>query len=175
MEIGRSYVVHVYVDPNNGRIAASRRLSRYLSDEKPTYKDGEEVDLLLYGKTDLGYKAIINGKHSGVMFENQVFRRLRAGEQTKGYVTQVRDDGKIDLSLYPSGRENSDNLEVRILEELGKRGGSWDLCDSSPPDDIYDALGVSKKAFKRATGSLFRKRKIVIGKDGIRLAGAEGG
>lgn len=170
MEVGRSYVVHVYVDPHNGRLAASRRLSRYLSQEKPSYQEGEEVDLLVYGKTDLGYKAIINGTHSGVMFENQVFRRLRAGERTKGYVTQVRSDDKIDLSLYPPGPGRIDDLETRILEELGKRGGSWELCDSSPPDDIYEALGVSKKAFKRATGTLFRKRKIVIGKDGIRLA-----
>lgn len=175
MEVGRSYVVHVHVDPHNGRIVASRRLSRYLSTEKPGYRAGEEVELLIYGKTDLGYKAIINGAHSGVLFANQVFRRLRAGERTKGYVTRVRSDGKIDLSLYATGAAGSDDLEGRILRVLAENDGWLELCDSSPPEDIHDELGVSKKAFKRATGALFRKRKIVIEDDGIRLAGEEGG
>lgn len=171
MVVGRSYVVHVHLDPQNGRIVASRRLSRYLSDEEPRYQAGEEVALLVYGKTDLGYKAIINGKHSGVLFANQVFRTLRAGEQTKGYVTRVRPDGKIDLSLYAPGGAGSDDLEARIMRELAENDGWMDLCDSSPPEEIYDEMGVSKKAFKRATGALFRKRRIVIEKDGIRLAG----
>ena len=172
LEVGNSYVVHVHVDPSSGRIVASRRLSRYLDLVPPTYTVGEEVELMLYGKTDLGYKAIINGQHSGVLFSNQVFRRLRAGEETKGYVTLVRPDRKIDLSLYPPGRARIDDLEARIEEELKKRNGFWELCDSSPAEEIYRALGVSKKAFKRATGALFRKRKIVITDKGIRLVDA---
>ena len=169
LEVGRSYVVHVHVDPETDRIMASRRLSRHLSKEPPSYREGEEVDLILFGKTDLGYKAIINGKHQGLLYASQVFRRLRAGEKTKGYVTQVRPDGKIDLSLYLSGPERFDELEERILAELQHRGGSWSLCDSSPAEDIYEALGVSKKAFKRATGALYRKRRILIGRDGIKV------
>ena len=172
LEVGNSYVVHVHVDPSSGRIVASRRLSRYLDLVPPTYTVGEEVELMLYGKTDLGYKAIINGQHSGVLFSNQVFRRLRAGEETKGYVTLVRPDRKIDLSLYPPGRARIDDLEARIEEELKKRNGFWELCDSSPAEEIYRALGVSKKAFKRATGALFRKRKIVITDKGIRRVDA---
>jgi predicted RNA-binding protein (virulence factor B family) len=168
LEEGRSYVVYVYVDETSGRIVASRRLNRNFSKEAPHYLVGEEVDLMLYGKTDLGYKAIINGEHSGVLFENEVFRRLRAGEKTVGYIQQIRDDGKIDLSLNPPGRKRIDNLETRIENELDKRGGYWELCDSSSPEAISKALGVSKKAFKQATGALFRKRKITIGKDGIR-------
>lgn len=125
---------------------------------------------MLFGKTDLGYKAIINGKHQGLLYASQVFRKLRPGEVTKGYVTHLRDDGKIDLSLYPPGPERFDELEERILAELKERGGSWSLCDTSPAEEIYAALGVSKKAFKRATGSLYRKRLIVIGRDGIRSA-----
>ena len=168
LEEGRSYVVYVYVDETSGRIVASRRLNRNFSKEAPSYLVGEEVDLMLYGKTDLGYKAIINGEHSGVLFENEVFRRLRAGEKTVGYIQQIRDDGKIDLSLNPPGRKRIDNLETRIELELEKRGGYWELCDKSSPEAISKALGVSKKAFKQATGALFRKRKITIGKDGIR-------
>jgi predicted RNA-binding protein (virulence factor B family) len=169
LEVGNSYVVHVHIDENSGRIVASRRLARHLIGPVPNYKPGQEVDLLLYGKTELGYKAIVNGVHNGVLFANEVFRRIRAGEKTKGYVVQVRPDQKIDLSLYPPGRVKIDNLEDRLEQELRTRGGFWTLCDSSPAELIHKELGVSKKAFKQATGALFRKRKIVIEKDGIRL------
>jgi predicted RNA-binding protein (virulence factor B family) len=173
MEVGRSYVVYVYVDPESDRVVASRRLNRHLSQEPPNYAEGEEVELMLFGKTELGYKAIINGQHSGVLFANEVHRRLRAGEQTKGYIVKVRGDGKIDLSLYPPGRARIDDLEMRIEDELIKRGGSWELCDSSSPEQINKALGVSKKAFKQATGALYRRKRIAIGKDGIKLIGSE--
>lgn len=168
LEIGKSYVVYVYVDLESDRIVASSRINRHLSKDYPRYLIGQEVELILYGKTDLGYKAIIDGEHSGVLFENEVFRRLRAGEKTKGYIKQVRDDGKIDLSLDPPGRKRIDSLEERIEAELERRGGHWVLCDKSTPEAIKSALGVSKKAFKQATGALFRKRKITISPDGIR-------
>lgn len=167
LEEGKSYVVYVYVDDNSDRIVASCRINRQLSKNFPHYQVGEEVDLILYGKTDLGYKAIINGEHTGVIFENEVFRRLRAGESTVGYIKQIRDDGKIDLSLAPLGRQRIDNLESRIEAELDRRGGHWELCDKSSPEAIQKALGVSKKTFKQATGALFKKRKITISKDGI--------
>ena len=171
LDIGKSYVVHVRVDDVSGRIVATRRLNKYLNQipAAETYKEGQEVELMLYGKTDLGYKAIVEGKHNGVLFANEVFRRLRAGEVTKGYVVQVRPDGKIDLSLYPPGRARIDDLETRIEEELKQRGGHWALSDKSPAEEIHKALGVSKKAFKQATGALFKKRKITIGDDGMRL------
>ena len=157
------------VDPASGRIVATRRLNKYLNQTPPAYKEGQEVELMLYGKTELGYKAIVEGKHSGVLFGNEVFRRLRAGEKTKGYVVQARPDGKIDLSLYPPGRARIDDLETRIEDELKRRGGFWALSDSSPAEEIHRALGVSKKAFKQATGALFKKRKITLGDEGMRL------
>ena len=169
LEVGKSYVVHVHVDEASGRIVATRRLNKYLNKTPPDYKEGQEVELMLYGKTELGYKAIIEGKHSGVLFANEVFRRLRAGEKTTSYVVQARPDGKIDLSLYPPGRTRIDDLETRIEEELKQRGGFWALSDSSPAEEIHKALGVSKKAFKQATGALFKKRKITLGDDGMRL------
>lgn len=166
---GRSYVVRVYVDPETKRIVASRRLSRYLDKTPPKFSEGEEVDLLVYGRTDLGYKAIINNTHSGVLFENQVFRELRAGERTRGYVTQVRRDGKIDLSLYQPGKKGIDSLEKRIEIELAKRGGFLRLTDKSSPEEIEAELGVSKKAFKKAVGALYKRRRITLGEDGVRL------
>ncbi len=169
-EVGRRYVVHVHVDPESERIVASRRLSRHFSREAPDYQPGDKVDLLIYGKTELGYKAIVDGRHGGLLFANETFRRLRHGERTEGYIKEVRSDGKIDLSLEAPGRRRIDELEARIEKELRQRGGFWELCDSSPADLIHHELGVSKKAFKQATGALFRKRRIVIEDDGIRLA-----
>ena len=168
-EVGRSYVVHVHVDPATNRIVASRRLSKYFLSDQPPLLEGEAVDLLLYGKTDLGYKAIINHETTGIIYHDTVFRRLHAGEETTGYISKIRPDGKIDLSLYPPKEHLADELEERLLAELEERGGHWHLSDKSPAEDIYRALGVSKKAFKRATGSLYKKRKIVIAKDGISL------
>jgi len=168
LDVGKRYVVYVYVDENSDRIVASRRLNRHFSKDAPDYKAGQEVDLMVYAKTELGYKAIINGQDSGVIFANEVFSKLPPGEQTKGYIAQVREDGKIDLSLQAPGRKHVEDLESRIEMELIARDGFWELCDSSPADSIYEALGVSKKAFKRATGSLYRQRKITIAKDGIR-------
>ena len=144
------------------------RAQKHADKDAPDYKAGQEVDLMVYAKTELGYKAIINGQHSGVIFANEVFSKLPPGEQTKGYIAQVREDGKIDLSLQAPGRKHVEDLESRIEMELIARDGFWELCDSSPADSIYEALGVSKKAFKRATGSLYRQRKITIAKDGIR-------
>lgn len=168
LEPGKSYVVFVRVDEASGRIVATRRLSRHLNQTPPAYHPGQEVELMLYGKTELGYKAIVEGKHSGVLFANEVFRRLRAGEKTKGYVVQVRPDGKIDLSLYPPGRVRIGDLETRIEAELERRGGFWALTDSSPAEEIHAQLGVSKKSFKQALGALFRKRRITLHEDGIR-------
>mgnify|MGYP000896086883 CR=1 FL=1 len=171
LDVGKSYVVYVYVDPESDRIVASRRINRYLSKQEPEYTLNQQVELMVYAKTDLGYKAIINGQHSGVLFANEVFRKPAPGEILTGYIAKLRDDGKIDLSLQPpeqSVQEKIEDLETKIEVELAARDGYWSLCDTSPPDDIYQALGVSKKAFKKATGALFKKRKITIAKDGIR-------
>ncbi len=168
LDVGKRYVVYVYVDENSDRIVASRRLNRHFSKEAPDYTPGQQVDLMVYAKTELGYKAIINGTHTGILFANEVFQDFAPGETTTGYIAKVRQDGKIDLTLQAPGRRHVEDLESRIEMELIARGGFWELCDSSPADDIYEALGVSKKAFKKATGALYRKRKITIGKDGIR-------
>lgn len=171
IEVGRSVIVYVRVDEKSGRIVATQRVRRFLDDFEPDYFAGEEVDLLIYGKTELGYKAIINNLHSGVLFHNEVFRRLRHGERTKGYVQQIREDGKIDLSLQPIGRAGSESLEIRLEKELQKRGGFLPLDDSSPAEQIHDELGVSKKQFKKAAGALFKKRLITFERGGMKWLG----
>ena len=169
MEIGKSYVVLVRVDETSRRILATTRLGRHLDLTPPPWREGEEVDLIVYGKTPLGYKAIIGGSHSGLIFATDVFQPLQPGEKLKGYIAAVREDGKIDLTLHPPGRARVAGLEGQILAELAARGGYWALCDNSPAAEIHNELGVSKRTFKQATGALFRKHKITLEPKGIRL------
>jgi uncharacterized protein len=169
MEPGNFYLVHVHLDEHSGRLIASTRVSRYLDRVPHQFKPEQEVELVIYGKTALGYKAIINGTHGGLIFANDVFEELQPGERRKGYVTAIRPDGKVDLSLRPAGRAKVEDLESQILAELVARGGFWTLGDHSPAEEIQSELGVSKRTFKQTTGALWRKRKIVIEENGIRL------
>ncbi|RYD22470.1 MAG: GntR family transcriptional regulator [Verrucomicrobiaceae bacterium] len=173
MEVGKSYIVRVEVDVHSGRIVASTRLTRYLDQEPPKFRKGQEVDLLTFAKTDLGYKAIINGTHSGLIYASEVFQPLNPGEKLKGYITDVRPDGKIDLSLNAPGRARIDNLEEQILKELQARGGYWGVGDHTSAEEIKEDLGVSKRAFKQAIGALFKKGRIRIEVKGLRLVEGE--
>ncbi len=169
MDVGKQYVVHVHVDEQTARIIASTRIARHMDLIPPDFRAGQEVDLIVFGKTDLGYKAIINSTHSGLIFANEVFQALHPGETLKGYIVGVRPDGKIDLTLHAPGRAKVDGLEAQILAELKARGGFWSIGDHSPADEINSELGVSKRTFKQATGALLRKRCIAIEPNGIRL------
>ena len=169
MVVGNSYFVHVHMDEVSGRIIASSRITRQLDLIPHVFKSGDIVDLIIFGKTELGYKAIINGTHSGLIFASEVFQELQPGERTKGYVVAIRDDGKIDLSLHAPGRSKVMGLEERILGELAARGGFWAIGDHSPAAEINDELGVSKRTFKQAIGTLLKKRSILIEERGIRL------
>jgi predicted RNA-binding protein (virulence factor B family) len=168
MEIGHFYLVYVRLDEASGRIIATTRLGRHLDLTPPPWRVGDAVDLTLYGKTPLGYKAIINGSHSGLLFANEVFQKMQPGECVKGYIAALRPDGKIDLTLHPPGRARVSDLESQILAELAARGGFWALCDASSADEIHRELGVSKRTFKQATGALLRKGEITLSDTGIR-------
>ncbi len=169
MDVGKSYIVHVHLDEQTGRIIASTRLARHIDQGPHDFYPGQVVDLMAYGKTDLGYKAIVNGTHDGLIFANEVFQPLQPGEMLKGYITTVRPDGKMDLSLHAPGRARVEDLEGQILAELRARGGFWAIGDHSSPGEINEELGVSKRTFKQATGALLRKRAITIGEKGLRL------
>lgn len=170
MEPGKSYLVHIHLDKVSGRIVASPRLNKHLDQTPHSYKPGEAVELMIYGKTELGYKAIINGAHTGLIFSEQVFQPMHQGEKAKGYISTIRPDGKIDLTLQPPGRERVDDLEARILTELKARGGYWGIGDHCSAEEIHSELGVSKRSFKQAVGALFKKRVVTIEARGIRLA-----
>ena len=170
MQVGRSYVVHAHVYEESYRIVASAKVERYLSKDMPDYAPGEEVDILIWQKTDLGFKAIIDNKYSGLLYENEIFRALETGMQMKAFVKQVREDGKVDLILQKPGFEKVDDFSKTLLEYIREYGGRINLNDKSPAEDIYDTFGVSKKTFKKGVGDLYKKRLISLHENGITLA-----
>ncbi len=171
MAEGRAYVVYVFLDEKSGRITASEKLDRFLNQRPPEYAEGEEVDLLICGRTDLGYRAIVNNSHWGMLFKSDVFVDLRIGQQLKGYIKKVRPDHKIDLLLQKPGYEKVDDISRLILKTIKKHGGRIEVTDKTPPEEIYALFGVSKKTFKKAIGALYKKRLIILDTDGIRLIG----
>ena len=167
---GNSYLVYVTIDRKSYRIYASARLDKFLSRTKPPYETDEEVDIIVWRRTDLGWKVIVNGNHSGLVFANEVFRDLKTGDRLKGYVKRVRTDGKIDIALQRHGVVGDDDSSMRLLSAIEAQRGFLPLNDNSSPDEIYSMLGMSKKAFKRAAGKLYKQRLIIIDDDGLRLA-----
>ena len=169
MQVGRKYVVHAHLDEESYRIVASAKVVRYLSKEKPEYAAGEEVNILIWQKTDLGFKAIIDNKYSGLLYENEIFSSIETGMEMKAFVKQVREDGKVDLILQKPGFEKVDDFAKTLLDYIKEQGGRIHLNDKSPAEDIYDTFGVSKKTFKKGVGDLYKKRLITLHEDGIAL------
>ncbi|WP_020606227.1 CvfB family protein [Spirosoma spitsbergense] len=169
METGQWYVVFMYLDTVTNRLVASSKLSRFLDPDVSYLQAGEEVQLLAYEITDLGVNVIINNRHKGLVYGNEIFRTVRPGDPLIGYVKQVRDDKLVDISLQKVGFENVEPNAQRILATLRAENGFLPLNDNSPPEAIYASLEMSKKTFKKAIGTLYRERKILIEDTGIRL------
>ena len=169
MEVGRRYVVHAHVDDDSFRIVASARLEHFLDKDAPQYEPWQEVDIMVWQRTDLGYKVIVDDRFSGLVFRDEVFRPMHMGLRLKAYVKQVRPDGKIDIALQKSGYGNVEDFAHVLLQHLRDNGGRTALGDKSPSQDIYDTFGVSKKVFKKAVGDLYKRRLIIITPDGLRL------
>ncbi|SHF26403.1 hypothetical protein SAMN05444405_106179 [Bacteroides luti] len=170
MLVGKKYVIHAHIDEDSYRIVASAKVDKYLSKELPAYQPNDEVSILIWQKTDLGFKAIVENKFSGLLYDSEIFQHLQTGMQLKAFVKQVREDGKIDLMLQKPGFEKIDDFSDKLLSYIKENGGSIQLNDKSPAEDIYDTFQVSKKTFKKAVGDLYKKRLIVIEANGIRLA-----
>ena len=169
MEVGRKYLVYVYLDTNSKRIAASSKIEQYLDNIPVDYDENEEVDLIIVNETDLGYNAIIDNSHFGILYKNEVFQTLVPGEKTKGYIKKIRTDGKIDLRLDKIGYEKIASVVDRIIGELQKNNGFLPLTDKSSPEEISKIFRISKKNFKAAIGALYKKRFIALEENGIRL------
>ncbi|KAF0197551.1 MAG: hypothetical protein FD166_1854 [Bacteroidetes bacterium] len=169
MVADRTYLVYVYADPKTGRLTGSAKLEQFFDRETDELEAGQEVELILWAKSDLGYKAVINNRYEGLIYDSEIFTDLQRGEKMKGYVIRIREDGKIDLSLHKPGFEKVDELSEKILGMLEQQHGYLGLSDKSPSEEIYFMLGTSKKTFKKAIGGLFKRKLIVIEEKGIRL------
>ncbi|NQV41211.1 MAG: GntR family transcriptional regulator [Candidatus Marinimicrobia bacterium] len=166
---GRHYVVYTYLDNASNRIAASTKLDKFLSDENPRFTPGEKVDLFIVNLTDLGFKAIIENGYWGLLFKDEVFQPLQQGQRLEGYIKNIREDGKIDLTLQEPGVQHMDAASQKILDLLKEHQGFLPFNDKTPPDIIYREFGLSKKVFKRSLGALYKKRLIKLEPRGIEL------
>jgi hypothetical protein len=179
MERGRRYVVYVMEDEETHRLMATAKVERYLSlpqvnaDAAETLpsglKHGTPVDILVWQKTDLGFKTIIDNRYQGQLYDNQIFQPLHTGDRLTAYIDHVRQDGKIDLTLQPTGYQHALDFAETLLRYLYENNGRCELGDKSPAELIADRFKVSKKAYKKAIGDLYRRRLITIEDDGIRL------
>ncbi|HEY8272724.1 MAG TPA: S1-like domain-containing RNA-binding protein [Pseudobdellovibrionaceae bacterium] len=167
--VGDQLLVYIYLD-NTDRIAASMRIERNLDKTPDEYAVDQSVELIICGETDLGFKAIINGKHLGMLYHNEVFQPLKQGQRLTGFIRNVRqEDGKIDLGLQKTGHHGAEEIGPKILELLQKSNGFLAINDKTSAEKIYELFGVSKKKYKIALGGLYKKRLITVNEDGIRL------
>lgn len=169
MEVGKRYMIHAHLDDESYRIVASAKVERYFSKEAPDYQPHQEVEAVIWQKSDLGYKAIINHRHTGLLYESEIFQHLHIGQRVKAYIKQVRPDGKIDLALQKPGMEKVSDFSEILLNRIQTQGGFIPLHDKSPAEEIYALFGVSKKTFKKAVGDLYKQRLITLHDDGLRL------
>lgn len=170
MEEGRWYIVYLDLDLKSDRLFASNRVERYLNNDDLSVKEGDQVALVVQQKTDMGYAVIINHKHRGLIYENEVFQEIRVGDRLQGYIKKIREDNKVDVSLQTQGYKNANDANSElILKQLEENGGFLPLNDKSSPEDIYTQFGISKKAFKKSLGALYKQRTVSIQAEGIQL------
>ncbi len=165
---GKSYVVYLFLDPDK-QVIGTTKLHKFVDERAKNMAAGEQVDLLIVNETELGYKAVVNGTHLGLLYKSEVFQPLQPGDKVKGYIKAIREDRKIDLCLQKQGRETQQELTDRIIAFLEANNGTSTLTDYSPPDAIYKQYGVSKGNYKKALGKLYKQRRIKIDKDKIVL------
>lgn len=169
MEVGKYYLVRIFLDLKTNRLVASSKLDKFIDIWPAEYQRWDKVKLTIGSKTDLGFKAIINDMHWGLLYDNEIFKPLRIGKKITGYIKQVREDGRIDLSLTRPGEGKVKDFSDKLLAHIAEHNGLSPLHDKSDPELIKRTLGVSKKTFKATVGNLLKKGKITIEANGIRL------
>ena len=173
MKVGEKYLVYLFIDEFSGRIAGTTRWIKFLDNDTSNFNTGDEVQLLIAEKTDLGFKAIINNMCEGLLYHNEIFDQLNIGVVKRGYVKTIRDDGKIDLSLQQQGYIHIEDTKHQILRQIELNNGVLSLGDKSSPEEIYHQLKISKKAFKKIIGGLFKERLITVSDFEIKLSNKE--
>lgn len=170
IEEGKSYFIHLLQDLETGKLFGSSKTEKFLQNDLLTVEEQEKVDLLVYEDAGFGYSVIINNRHKGMVYKNEYFKKIRPGEKLTGYIKKIREDNKIDVSLQPLGYRNFNDTNTLLIEEkLKENNGFLPVTDKSDPDKIYRLLGISKKAFKKSVGALYKQRKIDILPEGIKL------
>jgi len=163
------YMVYIYLDTASERLVASSKLHKHINHQGAQYAVGDEVDLIICDPFEIGYNVIIDKRYVGVIFKNEVFQEIEPGQKMKGFIKNLRPDGKIDAELQKSGEHGDTALSDRILAQIKSEGGFLPLTDKSPPENIYKLFKVSKRAYKKAVGGLYKRRMITIEEDGLRL------
>lgn len=171
LEEDKSYMIYIYLDEKSQRLTGSTKLDQFLDITPFEFKEGDEVELLIYDKTNIGFKAIIEETHSGIIYDNEVFQKLEIGQKVKGFIKKIREDRKIDLRLQKSGYDNINEVMGKILEKIKEQNGFIPVNDKSPPEVISDTFGISKKTFKKSIGALYKQRLIVMDENGIKYIG----
>lgn len=169
MKVGNFYIVYLYNDDESDRLVASARTHRYLSNEELTIKEGDKVDVLIGEPTDLGVNVIINNRHKGLIYKNEIFQNLELGDRLSGWIKKVRAENRLDVSLQPQGLANIEPSAIRILDYLQMNQGFMRLTDKSAPQEIMAVMQMSKKSFKKALGSLYKQKLVRLEKNGTYL------
>lgn len=169
MQVGKSYLVYMYVDEETDRLVASSKFNQFLNNAELTVNEGDEVDLIIANQSSLGINTIINGKHKGLLYHNEVFTDIKPGDRLKGFIKKIREDNKIDVSLQKQGYGNIEPNSELILEKLKENDGFLELNDKSDPELIKAKLNMSKKTFKKAIGTLYKQKLIKFEDGGVRL------
>ncbi len=168
VQVGDSVIVKIKTDDQQ-RLYATEKFENELIAHSEKFSENQEVQIIILSKTDLGFKAIVNQKALGLLYHNEVFEKLKYGQQMKAYIKKVREGGKIDLILRAAGHKATEDIAIKIIEFLEDNNGYYPLTDKTPPEKIYELFGVSKKKYKIALGGLYKKRIIDVSDAGIRL------
>ena len=169
MREGAEYLVKIYIDEQTGRVAATEKIEPFLSNDELAVKEKDLVDLVVYRRTDIGYLVIINNQHTGVLHFNEIYQNIGVGDKLKGFIKTIRPENKIDVVIGKPGYERVEGEAEKILRLLQENNGYLPYHDKSHPEEIYSFFGMSKKAFKMATGNLYKQQKITFTKTGIKL------
>jgi predicted RNA-binding protein (virulence factor B family) len=170
MRVGGHYLVKIYLDEMTGRVAATEKIERFLSNDVLTVKEKDPVDLLVYRRTDIGYVVIINNRHTGVLHFNDIFQEIQVGDKFKGYIKNIRENNRIDVATGKMGYQRVEDEAGKVMRLLKENDGYLPYNDKSDPEEIYSFFGMSKKTFKMTTGNLYKNRKIIFTQTGIKLA-----
>lgn len=162
MQLGQTYVVRMYLDEETDRLVATAKVKQFLSNEALAIQEKDKVDLIVFNQSDLGFDVIVDEKHVGLLFRNEVFTSIKNGDRLTGYVKQIRSDGKMDVTLQPDIETHLENSNQVILQAIKANGGVLNISDKSSPEDIYASVHMSKKIFKKSIGNLYRQRKIKL-------------